>query len=59
MKSAQDYKKVFSYITSFIQKETLTHENIAVTMNAESSYFMRFNNAKSASWEQWSKLLPP
>lgn len=46
MKSAQDYKKIFTYVAQFIETEAQPGEDIVFTMDAESSFFMRFNEAK-------------
>lgn len=45
MRSANDYKKIFTYVAQFIENEAQPGEDIVFTMEAESSYFMRFNNA--------------
>ncbi len=46
MSSANDFKSQFSAVSAFILGELRSDEKAAITYSGESSYFMRFNNAK-------------
>ncbi|HBO41653.1 MAG TPA: hypothetical protein DD477_10615, partial [Spirochaetaceae bacterium] len=46
MSSANDYKSHFNAVAAFVLGELRSDEQAAITYSAESSYFMRFNNAK-------------
>ncbi|MBU0956107.1 MAG: hypothetical protein KKI09_11820, partial [Spirochaetes bacterium] len=46
MSSANDYKSHFNAVAAFVLGELRQDEQAAITYSAESSHFMRFNNAK-------------
>lgn len=45
MSSANDYKSHFKALTAFVLGELRADEAVTINYNAETSYFMRFNNA--------------
>jgi predicted Zn-dependent protease len=46
MSSANDYKSHFKALAAFVLGELRSDEQVTINYNAETSYFMRFNNAK-------------